>query len=155
MELGDAVLSEDCILPLSVSHMNLIYLISIIMISRISKIFKFHDLFIFLETKRLSKIRLDYRVLFLHWSHASIPASKYEADLVDSWDLGMTAMLLFLYDCTELLTMYELEKTRDIISTERIRVSISLPVSERKKARRRVRLLDVDFASKSSHYKIS
>lgn len=51
--------------------------------------------------------------------------------------------------------MYELEKTRDIISTERIRVSISLPVSERKKARRRARLLDVDFASKSSHYKIS
>lgn len=48
--------------------------------------------------------------------------------------------------------MYELEKTRDIISTERISLYL-LPVS--KESDVDIRLLDVDFASKSSHYKIS
>lgn len=48
--------------------------------------------------------------------------------------------------------MYELERTRDIISAERISLYF---YRSRKKARVDVRLLDVDFASKSSHYKIS
>lgn len=127
VELGDTVLSENCLFLLFFSYES--YL-SYFNYYDFNKILKLYDLFTSRKRKEYLKIRFlviffnvsigDYWVLFLHWLHASVPASKCEADLVDSWDLGTTAILLFLYDCTELLTMYELEKTRDIISTERI-----------------------------------